>query len=114
MQNILNPIVKIHEPRRASDSVRRLRISSLAMTPDKPIIRLHGMWLYAAGFRVADEIHVHVQENRLVIQPVSRLVARRTVHIEQRRDLISHSDELPGSVSDRIIWSESDQTYINP
>jgi virulence-associated protein VagC len=83
------------------------------MTPNKPFIRLHGVWLLAAGFQVSDEIDVHVHDKQLVIYPVSRLVARREVHVEQRQDFISHSAELSGPISDRIIWTESDEAYTN-
>lgn len=113
VRNMLDAVVKKHESRRSSESVRRLRISSFSMTPNKPFIRLHGMWLLAAGFHVSDEIDVQVHDRQLVIFPVSRLVASRKIHAEQRLDLVGHSAELPSSVSDRIIWSESDEGYTN-
>jgi Toxin SymE, type I toxin-antitoxin system len=73
---------------------RSSEIARLSTDPDAPFIRLRGKWLQQAGFEVADEIEVRALHRQLIINPVSRLIRRRTIHseqhVEQRRDLVSH------------------------
>lgn len=106
MQNISCEIPAKCASQNDEKAVRRLRISAFSFTPAKPFIRLHGYWLQQAGFHVADEIDVHVLDQRLVITPVSKLIARCTVKFETRRNVVGHSAELPAPALSRIILPE--------
>lgn len=51
--------------------------------------------------------------NQLVVTPVSRLVGHHTIHVERRMDLVSHSGESPGTIFNRIMWTETTGSHID-